>query len=77
MVFGVSDKIPYKLGCTTTKNSLRLETSDLNREELYYLCSKNIGTYQVRSYCTADLFLCFLRNWYFLINTGLLLFQIM
>ena len=28
-------------------------------EELYYLCSKNEGTNQLYSYCTADQRLCF------------------
>ena len=28
-VFGVSDKIQYKAGCTATENGVRLEISDL------------------------------------------------
>ena len=28
-------------------------------EKLYYLCSENKGTDQLRSYCEADLLLCF------------------
>ena len=67
MMFGVSDKLRHKSGCTTTKNSWRLETSDLNREELYYLCSENNGTYQVAQLICGFVFLC---NWYFLIDTG-------
>ena len=39
-VSGYFDKVQHKPGCTTTKDSLRLETSDLNREELYYPCSE-------------------------------------
>ena len=31
----------------------------LEEEELYYLCSENKGADQLRSYCEADLRLCF------------------
>ena len=58
MMFWVSDKIRNN-GAVQPLKKLEVETSYLNREELYYLCSKNKGTYQVRSYCTADLRLCF------------------
>ena len=37
-----------------------LEISDLSRR-VYYLCSKNKGTDQLCSYCTAGLRLCFLH----------------
>ena len=32
---------------------------DLESEELYYPCSENKGADQLRSYCEADLRLCF------------------
>ena len=37
--------------------SLKFRTSV--EEELYYLCSENKGADQLRSYCEADLLLCF------------------
>ena len=40
----------------------KLEISDirfLEEEELYYSCSENKGADQLRSYCEADLRLCF------------------
>ena len=33
--------------------------SNLGNEGLYYLCSENKGADQLRSYCPADLCLCF------------------
>ena len=50
---------PTQIGLYNHLIAMRLETSDLNREEFYYLCSENKGTYQVCSYCAADLRLRF------------------
>ena len=60
-VFGVSDQVGNKLGCTATEDGLRLEISDLESslEGLYYLCSENKGADQLRGYREADLGLCF------------------
>ena len=30
-VFGVSDQVPHKPGCTTTQDGMRLEISDIGR----------------------------------------------
>ena len=43
-----------------TEQCLRLQFFDL--EELYYPCSENTGADQLRSYCEADLRLCFRRR---------------
>ena len=55
-VFGVSDHVPHKLGCTTTQDSLRLEILDLGSRGMG---SKNKGADQLRGYREADLRLCF------------------
>ena len=55
-VFGVSDQVR---GCTATEDSKRLEIRFLDVEGLYYPCSENKGADQLRSYCAADLRLCF------------------
>ena len=54
----VSDLVRHKSGCTATEDGLRLEISDLESRS-YYICSENKGPYQLRSYCQADLRLCF------------------
>ena len=33
-VFGVSDQVPHKPGCTATEDGWRLEISDLDRREI-------------------------------------------
>ena len=58
-VFGVSDQVPHKQGCTATEDSETLEISYLGVEGLYYLCSENKGADQLRGYREADLRLCF------------------
>ena len=60
-VFGVSDQIHHKPGCTATEDGKRLEISDLESIGivLYYLCSENKGADQLRGYPEADLCLCF------------------
>ena len=52
-VFGVSDQVRYKPGCTATENGQRFEISDL-LSGLYYLCSENKGTDQLCGYREAD-----------------------
>ena len=60
-VFGVSDQVRHKPGCTVTEDELRLEISDLGNRGLglYYTCSENKGADQLRSHCATDLHLCF------------------
>ena len=58
-VFGVSDQVRHKPGCTTTEDGWTLEIWDLGSERLYYLCSENKGADQLRGYRSADLRLCF------------------
>ena len=58
-VFGVSDQVQDKLGCTPTEYSWRLEILVLELEGLYYLHSENKGADQLYGYCTDDLGLCF------------------
>ena len=47
-VFGVSDQVPHKPGCTTTQDDKRLEISEV--EGLYYPSSENKGADQLRGY---------------------------
>ena len=61
-VFGVSDQVPHKLGCTATEDGKRLEISYLGNRGSYYLCSENKGADQLRGYREADLRLCFRIN---------------
>ena len=56
-VFGVSDQVRHKPGCTTTEDGLKFRIKEV--EGLYYLCSENIGADQLCGYRTADLGLCF------------------
>ena len=43
--------------CSRTQHGLTLQIKEV--EGLYYLCSKNKGADQLRSYCAADLYLSF------------------
>ena len=54
-VFGVSDQVLDKPGCTTTEDGKRLEILDLRSRP----CSENKGADQLRGYREADLRLCF------------------
>ena len=54
MVFGVSDLVRYKTGCTATEDCYRLEI-----EGLYYPCSEKKGADQLRGNREADLRLFF------------------
>ena len=49
-VFGVSDQVRHKLGCTTTEDGYRLEFWTQKVEGLYYPCSGNKGADQPRVY---------------------------
>ena len=56
----VSEQIRHIPACTSTEDGYRLEILDLERRGiLYYPCSENKGADQLRSYCDADLRLCF------------------
>ena len=48
LVFGVSDQVLHKPGCTVTEDGERLEISEV--EGLYYPCSENKGADQLRGY---------------------------
>ena len=54
-VFGVSDQVRHKPGCTITEAGYRLQISDIGSRG----DSENKGADQLRSYCAADLCLCF------------------
>ena len=59
-VFGVSDQVPHKPGCTATEDGLRLEISGLDRRGIALsMWRKNKGTDQLRGYREADLRLWF------------------
>ena len=58
-VFGVSDQVEHKSSCTASENSQRLKISDLGSKVIYYLCSENKDSDQLRGYREADLHLCF------------------
>ena len=61
-VFGVSDLVQHKPGCTATEECLRLENFlILEVEELHYLCSEKQGTDKLHGYHAADLHLCFCK----------------
>ena len=62
LVFGVSDKVPHKLGCTATEDGQRLEILDLGSRGIVlrmYLCYENKGADQLCGYRPADLCFCF------------------
>ena len=48
-VFGVSDQVRHKAGCTAIKDGEMLEISDLGSQGIvYYTCSENKGADQLR-----------------------------
>ena len=49
----------HKPGCISAEVASRLKLWSYEVEGLYYLCSENKGADQLRSYCAADLRLCF------------------
>ena len=53
-----SDQVRHKPGCTVTEEGYRLEIFDLESRGIV-LCSENKGADQLRSYCGANLRLCF------------------
>ena len=53
-VFGISDQVQHKLGCSATEDGLRLEFSDLGSRRIV-LCSENKAADQLCSYRAADL----------------------
>ena len=55
----VSEQVRHKPNGTSTEDGKRLDIFYLKLEELYYPCSKNKGASQIRSYCEAELRLCF------------------
>ena len=57
-VFGVSDQVGHKPGCTQ-KMARGLKFRIKEVEELYYPFSENKGADQFRGYREADLRLCF------------------
>ena len=57
-VFGVSDQVRHKPGCTATQDGMRLEIPDLGSGGIV-LCSENKDADQLRGYREADLRLCF------------------
>ena len=58
-VFGVSDQVQHKPGCTGTEDGQSLEISDLGSRGIILSCSENKGADQLRGYREADLRLCF------------------
>ena len=57
-VFGVSNSLPYKEGCTIIEaRGLKFHIQEV--EGLYYSCSENKATDQLCGYRTTDLRLCF------------------
>ena len=59
-VFGVSDWVRHKMACTVMKQARGLKFwLFIVEEELYYPSSESKGADQLRSYCEADLRLCF------------------
>ena len=57
-VFGVSDQDTNR-AVKAQKMTICLNFCIYEVEELYYLCSENIGADQLRGYREADLRLCF------------------
>ena len=58
-VFGVSDRSNTNRPVQSQEKVRTLKLGVEVEEELYYLISKNIAADQLRSYCEADLCLCF------------------
>ena len=59
-----SYQVRHNIGCTGTEDGYRLEIWIYTAEEFYYPCSENKGADQLRSYCEADLRLCFRLCWF-------------
>ena len=55
----VSGEVRHKPACTVSANTEKLKISDLSRGGILLSVYKNKGTYQLCSYCTADLLLWF------------------
>ena len=58
-VFGVSDQVSHKLAVQPLKIAKSSKFRIEKVEGLFYLSSENKGADQPRSYCAADLRLCF------------------
>ena len=58
-VFRVSTRSDINQSVQSQKRARILKFWVKVEEEMYYPCSKNKGAYQLRSYCEADLRLCF------------------
>ena len=58
-VFGVSDQVPHNRAVQPRKMYSGLKFCILEVEGLYYPCSENKGTDQLRGYRKTDLRLCF------------------
>ena len=58
-VFGVYDRSDTNRPVQSQKQVRSLKFQILEEEKLYYPCSENKGADQLRSYCEADLRLCF------------------
>ena len=54
-----SDQVRYKPGCKVTEDGLRLEILDLESRGIVLFYREIKGADQLRSYCEADLRLCF------------------
>ena len=54
---GVSKQVQHKSGFAAIENGLKFWI--MIEEGLYYLCSENKEADQLRSYCAADMHLCF------------------
>ena len=59
-VFGVSDQVRHKPGCTATEDGYRLEILVLDRRGIALSVWRKQGADQLRGYREADLRLCFL-----------------
>ena len=58
-VFRVSDQVDTNRAVQPQKMAIGWKFWNWKEEGLYYLCSENKGADQLRSYCAADLRLCF------------------
>ena len=54
----VSKQVQHKSGCAAIEDGLSLQILDYDRRGTI-LCSENKEADQLRSYCAADLLLCF------------------
>ena len=57
MSFQLSKQVQHKSGFAAIEDGLSFWI--MIEEGLYYICSENKEADQLRSYCTADLHLCF------------------